>query len=200
MFDIEKEVHAWLTSLGPLNREEADALLQNTDVAEYKKGSVILREGAISTKCFFILRGCIRQFRHVEGEERTIDFYTDKEPVISYVSYIGNSPSQYALDCLEDSLLVSGSKEQEVKLLKHHPRLKFLTQLFMQQDFSKMQERLDNFLNLSAEDRCRQFMETRPDLLGRVPLQYIAGYLGITPESFSRIRKRVILKLQGKSE
>ena len=181
-----------LSKYGQFTPEEIDGLIENTLLSTYKKGSIILKQGAVSDMCYFVVEGCVRQHQLIDGEEKTIDFYLDKEAVISYSSYLENAPSAYSLSCVEDSILIGGSKQQEVLLLKQYPQLKSLTQLFMRADFTKLQDRLASFVTLSPEERYRTILNNQPALLNRVPLQYLASYIGVTPESFSRIRKRVI--------
>ncbi|MCU4175226.1 Crp/Fnr family transcriptional regulator [Carboxylicivirga sp. N1Y90] len=183
-----------LTKYGGLDIVEIQSIIQHTNQLSFKKGAVILEENKVANMCYFVLKGCIRQYQFINGEEKTISFFTDEEAVISYDSYLHNKPSSYSLSCIEDTILIGGSKEQELQLLAKHPRLSSLTQLFIQNDFSKVQERLASFINQSPEERYLKLLENQASLLTRVPLQYLASYIGVKPESFSRMRRRILLK------
>jgi CRP-like cAMP-binding protein len=184
----------FLQNLGEFNQDEIKSIINNTHQYSFKKGTIILEEHKVSNICYFVLKGCVRQYKLINGDEKTINFFTDEEAVIAYDSYDEDKPSLYSLSCIEDSILLGGSKEQEQKLIAEHPRLKSLTQLFMKNDFTKMQERLASFVNYSPEERYYMLLENRPELLIRIPLQYLASYIGVKPESFSRMRRRILLK------
>lgn len=170
---------------------EIQAIVDHTDVLSFKKGTVILREGEVCNRCFFVLSGCVRQYQLVWGEEKTTAFFTEEQAAVMYASYMNQEPSKYYLACVEDSTLTAGTREQEEKLHAEYPNLAFLIHSLMPQDYSRMQERLSLMLNHPPEERYLILMKERPGLVNRVPLHQLASYIGVTPESFSRIRKRI---------
>jgi CRP-like cAMP-binding protein len=137
------------------------------------------------------MKGCIRSYYLVDGEERTTEFYTEGQS-ITPVSYVRKEPSLYYLSCVEDSVVAVGSAERNQQLIEQVPAL---TSLLLQLNSELLVENrltLDSFKNLSPEERYLQLQETRPELLNRVPLAHLATYLGITPVSLSRMRKRIL--------
>jgi CRP-like cAMP-binding protein len=190
----QKELKYFLSNFNTFDENELQAILEHTTLGSFKKGVVLLKENEVTSKCYFILRGCIREYQLTDGKENTTAFFTEQQAVVSYASYLEQKPSQYNYDCLEDCELMVATREQEKKLHQQHPRLEFLTQTLMQKDYHAIQNRLVSMINSTPEERYTHLMETRPDLLQRVSLHLIASFLGITPESFSRIRKRILVK------
>lgn len=172
--------------------EEIDAIVAHTQLESFKKGTIILREGDVASKCYFIISGCIRQFQLVNGDEKTTAFFQEGQAAILYSSYLNKIPSEYYLSCLEDCILVAGTREEEEKLHKEYPKLAYLVHTLMPEDYLKMQQRLAALSNYNPEERYRMLLQIQPELMHRVPLHQLASYIGVTPESFSRIRKRVL--------
>ncbi|ABG58391.1 Crp/Fnr family transcriptional regulator [Cytophaga hutchinsonii] len=184
----------FISGFNAFSQEEIIAVAEKMKVETFKKSTVILREGDVSSKCYFVLSGCVRQYILVDGEEKTTGFFTEGQAAILYASYMNKLPSAYYLSCVEDSTLTTGTREEEEALHTEYPKLKYLVHTVMPQDYANMQERLAAMMNSTAEERYLMLLQTQPELLTRVPLHQLASYIGVTPESFSRIRKRILLK------
>lgn len=177
-----------------LSQEEVKAIAENITVKNYKKGTILLRQGETSRECYNILKGCIRQYQIKEGEEKTIAFFTEGEAVISFSSYTKQVPSTHYLVCAEDCMVTVGSKQKEDEMCTKFPKLRDIIRSEMENNSGKAQEEYANFVTSTPEERYLYLLETKPELFNRVPQHQIASYLGITPESLSRIKKRVFLK------
>ena len=181
----------FLTKLNALDQYEADAIVQATSVQLFKKDAVLLKEGQICRNCYFVLDGCIRQYQLKKGTEKTTAFFTEGQAAVLYTSYMEGTPSEYYLSCVEDSILTCGTYEEEQKLHEQFPKLKYLVHTMMAQDFAALQKRLSSMINQVPEERYLHMLNSQPELLQKVPLHHLAGYIGVTPESLSRIRKRL---------
>jgi CRP-like cAMP-binding protein len=190
----EEALKQFLSQFKSFDQHELNAIIENTQIESFSKGTVILKKGEVCTRCYFVLTGCVRQYQIVNGEEKTTSFFTEGQASVLYSSYLEGSPSEYYLSCVEDCTLIVGTREQEQKLHKQFPKLEHLIHTLMPQDYSKVQDRLASLVNNSPEERYLILMKTQPELMGRVPLNQLASYIGVTPESFSRIRKRILLK------
>jgi CRP-like cAMP-binding protein len=190
----EEALRRFMAKFESFDENEINAIIDNTDVESFSKGTVILEKGEVCTRCYFVLTGCIRQYQIVNGEEKTSAFFTEGQASVLYSSYLEGSQSEYYLSCVEDCTLIVGTREQEQKLQKQYPKLAHLVHTLMPQDYSKVQDRLSSMINNSPEERYLNLIKTQPELLARVPLNQLASYIGVTPESFSRIRKRILLK------
>jgi CRP-like cAMP-binding protein len=191
---MEPELLNFLSHIPFLNEEERNAIAADLTVRRFKKGTVLLKEGEISSECYFVLKGCLRQYYLVEGEEKTTAFFTEQQAVTSFASYTEQTPSSHYLCCVEDVTLIVGNFSQEKAMYQKYPKLALITRSMMEQDYGKTQEQFAAFITSSPEKRYLDLLENRPDLLQRVPQHQLASYLGITPESLSRIRKRILAK------
>lgn len=173
-----------------LTKEEELALLSLNIIKLCPKGTVLLKEGELTNKGFLVLKGCIRVYFNVEGEEKTTEIYTEMEGICPECSHT-NMPSKYYIDCLEDSIISVGDSKTGEEMLQKFPKFETVCRLAAEEQLLKMQFSLNNLKINSPEKRYRLLQESRPDLLQRLPQQIIASYLGITPQSLSRIRSRI---------
>lgn len=187
---MEPEILNFLAPYITLSKEEAESLAELNLIRHCKNGEVLLREGQVSSECFFVLSGCVRKYYLIDGEEKTTEFYTEKQPINS-VSFVKGAPSEYYLACLENCILAIGSHEKTEELIKRNPRFEALGNMISSDQLAESQIAFDSYMNLSPEGRYLKLIETRPGLLNRVPQYMLASYLGIKPESLSRIRRRL---------
>lgn len=176
-----------------LSDDEAEVVRESSRIVNFKKNDLLLSEGQCTQNHFFVVKGCVRTYYIINGEERTTDFYTENQSIIP-VSFISKRPSEYFIACLEDCQIAIGSEERDQVIIEKIPKLKNLIMKSDTQVRVQNQIMFDNFKNKSPEMRYRYLLDTRPDLFNRVPLQHLATYLGITPVSLSRLRKRISAK------
>lgn len=189
----------FLSQFGQLGHAQVRELSQLLNTVDLEKGAYLVKEGDPCNSCYFVLKGCLRQFVIQDGTEKTIALYTENQTVNYYTSQGSLLPSESYLQCLEDSLLLVGNPEQDAELYAKFPALLDITRNMMESDLGKAQVSLAKRILSNAEQRYLHLLEERPDLLQRVPQHYIASYLGVTPESLSRIRKRLAQKAAQKS-
>jgi CRP-like cAMP-binding protein len=183
----------YMAQIGPLSDAEYDTIFDLLPIRSHPKGKTLLREGQLGNTCYFVLRGCVRQYYLTDGEEKTTNFFTEGMPVNPTVVFDGK-PSKFYLVCNEDCVLVEGRPEDEQAFMEKMPRMEMLNRVGVEMELQKSQEKLASYILNSPEERYLNLLETRPDLLDRVPQYQLASYLGVTPESLSRIRKRIMSK------
>lgn len=183
-----------LDQTGGLSEAEKEEILRRLDIRTFPKGTILLREGQSCRYCYFILKGCIREYRLDGNAEHTSAFYTEQQAAAQFLAYSGGKTSDCYWECTEDCELVVGNLEQETTMYDEFPALKEMTRKMMEADFGNTQEAFARFRSQSPEERYLDLLENRPDLLQRVPQHQLASMLGITPESLSRIRKRLSRK------
>ncbi len=199
---MNTDLVSYLSRYMPITEELADVLSKSSFVTTYPRGTVLLREGDPIRKGYFILKGCIRSYVLKNGEDKTIDFFIEEESVLPIglgieeesVLPIGlgkDVPSVHFLECLEDTVAVASTPDQEAKTLSDYPQLKAVCLAMSEIMAEKLQENLARYKTSTPEERYRDLIEKRPDLLQRIPQYQIASYLGVQPESLSRIRKRL---------
>lgn len=158
---------------------------------QYKKGTILLKEGQLSKVSYYVIKGCLRSYYLVDGEEKVNAFYTEKG-YFTPSCLVTNKPAEHYLDCLEDCLVNVSTAEDEAIIMKKFPRFEKLCRAYSEELVVKQKAEFDNFKIASPEQRYINFATERPDLLQRVPQYQIASYLGLTPQSLSRIRKRLV--------
>lgn len=175
-----------------LEASQNHELMQALSVENYTRGTILLNQGEISKNCYTVLSGCVRQYRTLEdGREITVAFYTEEQAIVLFNSYKYQIPSEYSLVCSEDVTLLVGSLASEEKLYSQFPELMLVTRKMMEANFGKEQDERTLFMSLTPEERYINLTRNRPDLIRRVPQHQLASYLGIKPESLSRIKKRL---------
>lgn len=175
-----------------LNDEEQQAIAKEIKMEEFKKGTILLRQGDVPTKCYFVLKGCIRQYSVDEkGKEVTSNFYTEEQAIAVFNNHKLDKSSEYTFACLEDSVLVVGELNTEQDMYSKYTQLEIMTRKMIEESFGNVQDEFATFIASTPEERFKTLLLNRPKLIDRVPQHQLASYLGITPESLSRIKKRV---------
>ncbi len=177
-----------------LSEDEEQAIRANTSIRSYEKGTVLLEQGQIAQECYFVLEGCVRQYHIEEGTEKTTFFYTEEQWVDSFESNINQVPSQHYFSCVEDSILVLGNQNKGDELLEQFPKFEKIYRKILEKDLSEQQQMMASYITDSPEQRYLKLLQNRPSLIQRVPQYQLASYLGVQPESLSRIKKRIVQK------
>ncbi|MCC5922061.1 MAG: Crp/Fnr family transcriptional regulator [Cyclobacteriaceae bacterium] len=182
----------FLSQFKELKKDQVQELLQLMTTLEFKKNENLVKEGQPCNLCYFVLKGCLRQYIIQDGVEKTISIYTENQAVNYYTNQGVQNKSDSFLTCIEDSILIVGKPENDTELFLKYPELAEITRKMIEADFGKTQNTLAKFITSTPEQRYLNLIDERPEILQRVPQHIIASYLGMTPESLSRIRKRLI--------
>ncbi len=183
------------SKISPLSAEEATAIEASMRVETFKKGTMLLREGQVQVNSYFILEGCIREYILIDGEEKTTNFFTEEQWVISLSNFSTPSPATHNLVCVEDTTVSIGNEREAQEMFKRFPRFETISRAVVEAAFAEQKQALTAYLTDSPEQRYLKLLNTRPDLFQRIPQYQLASYLGVKPESLSRIRKRLNQKL-----
>jgi len=177
-------------ALSEAEREQIAALGQLT---ETQKGDLLLREGEVSRLAHFVLSGVYRVYKADEGKEITSYFcYARRNPfVASFPSLLTGKPSTETIECIVPGQLLTVRYADWAALYETSFTLNTFGRKMAEFNYLLSIERIDSLQHQSATDRYLLFHQHYPDLLNQIPHHYIASYLGITPESLSRIRKQL---------
>lgn len=194
---MQNKLVNYFSRISPLSTEEAEAITQSMQIRSFKKGDFLLREGQVAFTTYFILEGCVREYVINEGEEKTTNFFTEEQWAISLNSFNPQHKSKHNWVCTEDTDVVIGDEEKSQELFSRFPRFETISRKVMEAVFAERMEAATAYTTDSAEDRYQKLLESRPDLVQRVPQYQLASYIGVKPESLSRIRKRIADKKRG---
>ena len=176
-----------------LNEDEKNALLSLDIFRSVKKGTILLNEGQKSKDSYFVLKGCLRKYYIIDGEEKTTAFYTEMDAITPHC-VISNTPSEYYISCTEDTILTVSDADIGAEMNSKFPKFDLMCRMLSEELLVKQQINFDEFKTSSPEQRYLNLLEKRPDLIQRVPQHQLASYLGIKPQSLSRLRARILEK------
>lgn len=176
----------------PLEKSEMDAFMALTMARSFKAGEVILAEGKIENYLSFIEQGALRTFFPKNGKEHHIDFGFEGQFCSSYSSFISRSPSKSVTAALEDTRLISISYDNLQLLYENSVNGERLGRLSAESLFKERVVHEVSLMLETPEERFNYLMENKKDWVRRVPQKYLASYLNITPETFSRLKRKAM--------
>ena len=164
-----------------------------------RKRQYLLQEGDVSKYLAFVEQGLLRMYTvNEKGHEHIIQFAFEGWWVGDPYSFLTKEPSIYNIDALEDCELLLLTPQTEEQMMEKIPKMERYFRLILQNHLVASQRRLTNSLSKSAEERYNELVGQCPTSFNtRVPLHMLASYLGITPETLSRIRKQLTVRKEG---
>ena len=157
-----------------------------------RKKQFLVQEGEVGRYIAYVIRGCLRTYVVDEkGEEHIVAFAIDDWWASDLHSFLAGTPATFNIDALEDSRLLLLDRESREGLLHAVPKMERFFRLLQEANYVATHHRISETLSNSAEERYLNFLKTYPQLVRRIPQKHIASFLGITPQSLSRIRKEL---------
>ena len=163
------------------------AVLQKIDLA---KGAFLITEGKVCRHIYFLEKGCLRGFYHQDGKEITYWFGFENNFVTSFFSFITQKPCVEHIQVIEDCALWAISYDDLQKLYNTYPDIERFGRIMNERYYVMLEERFVGNHFKEARERYENLIANAPHIVQRVPLGYIASYLGITQETLSRIRNK----------
>ncbi|MEM9830031.1 MAG: Crp/Fnr family transcriptional regulator [Bacteroidota bacterium] len=192
--NMHSQLRDYVTQLAPLTNAELTYLENHCVYREVPKKFSLIEEGTVAKEVYFINKGCLRLFYSKEGEEITAFIFMENLFATSLESLVQQVPSQQCLETLEESELLVISYENLMKVYNHSVNFQTMGRRIAEQRFINAQRILSSYILESPEERYQKLLTAQPEWFQRVPQHYIASFLGITPVSMSRIRKRISSK------
>ncbi|TLV01469.1 Crp/Fnr family transcriptional regulator [Dyadobacter luticola] len=183
LFNIER-----LINPTPQEKAELEKVLH---VRTIKKNAFFLQEGHVCKSIAFIEKGSVRYFYQLEDREVCKDFVFENGLIGSFASFFSQQPATLNIQAMEETQLIELNYPDVIYLYDHVPAWQKLGRIIAQDQFVRAEKREAALLKDLPEVRFRALIEEHPKIFKRVPLQYIASYLGITRETLSRYRNKV---------
>jgi CRP/FNR family transcriptional regulator, anaerobic regulatory protein len=157
------------------------------------KNTIIEEEGKVPQYLYFVNEGYMRSFYYDnQGDEATTYLATPEQYMASFLSLSQQKVSTENIETITDCSLLKISREDFLKIIEKYPDFREYSLQIFERAFSQMNQRANDLATLTAEQRYTQLIKTQGNILQNVPIQYIASFLGIKPQSLSRIRKQMI--------
>jgi CRP-like cAMP-binding protein len=171
-----------------VNFSELDESLQEREV---RKGDYLFEEGSICPFIGFILQGCFRVFFLKDGKEITFDFFCENRFIVDYESYFRQKPTRFYFQAVEPSTLLVLNDCSVNLLFERSSEGQRLQRIALETVFFRFRDQLLSLYTDKPEERYLHLLKAEPELVQRIPQYYLASYLGVEPESLSRLKRRI---------
>jgi CRP-like cAMP-binding protein len=188
------KLNEYLKNIHHFSKEDLAIAEDNFYKEEIKKGDYYIKEGEYVEKVSFVEAGLFRLFYLIDGEEKIMLFFSENQFMTDYFGYLTYSPSIRPIQALEDSILYSINRNNLNKLFDHSKNWEHVGRILAESAYVTSVHRANRLLHDDYETRLNTFLQEHPTLMQRVPQYMIASYLNMTPETLSRLKKRLIKK------
>src|SRR5215510_1643917 len=186
---------AYLRARAAFTAEEFDFIKTRFEKSGLGSGEILQRAGEVAEHAAFIAKGCLRSYLiDPKGKEHIVQFAPENWWLADNISLTEGTPSQYFIDSIEDSEVLLIDPPSHERLVEKIPGYADAFRKGLQRRATAREERIVNTMSKSAEERYLDFLATYPSIVTRVPQWMMASYLGVSPETVSRIRKKLSRK------
>jgi len=186
-----KQLLDHIETYSALSFSSKNALYECFEQVVLSKNEFLLTEGKVCRHLYFLQQGALRGFYTLDGKEITHWFGFENDFVTSFHSYTTQQPAVESIQLLEGSILWRISKEKLTNLFDKHHEIERLVRIAYEKYYVRLEDRFVNSQFKTAADRYENLLHQTPRILERVPLGYIASYLGISQETLSRVRSKI---------
>ncbi|MGM0479783.1 MAG: Crp/Fnr family transcriptional regulator [Bacteroidota bacterium] len=180
----------YFSDLTQLSIEEKNAIIESMEIIACAEGEHLKHANQKREQTFFILSGFVRQYEYVDGEAITTNFYNAGQWIIAPTSFSGKAISTVNLICTEDTAVVVGNEEKAQRLFHRFPRFERIARMIVEHEFSKHEAWMRTYMTATPTERYLQLLEKAPTIFQKVQQYHIASFIGVKPETLSRIRKK----------
>jgi CRP/FNR family transcriptional regulator, anaerobic regulatory protein len=188
---LEKIRHA-LASISPTTEEEWKSFASKITLKHFRKGDFLCRAGQVENYVYFLNEGTTRHYFIKEGKELTVDFQFEGAFVSAYYSFLSREPSPIWIEALSDTEACSIHHKLLYQYYDEYKAGERMGRLIAEFQYTKRLKREIELMSMTAEERYARLMEQNPRLVSGLSVKHLSSYLGIHPESLSRIRKQYV--------
>ena len=187
---MHAELKKFFKQYGNLSQKGMNELIDKFKLKTVKKGELLLMQGQTCNKIFFVKNGCLRLYYIADDVEITVWFSFENNSAIELSSFLSGAPSDYFIEAIEDSEILSLHKSELTGLYERHLEMQKIMRAFWEDVILNLLKRFTALQKDSAEKRYLDLL-SQPVYLQRIPQKYLASYIGVTPTSLSRIRRKI---------
>ncbi len=178
----------YVTGYVALTNEEFTLLADNIVIRSFDRKQQLLKVGEVEQYMNFVVKGLVRMYFLKGRTEIITNLASEGQLVSSSASFLSGAPSSYFIEALEPSILLSLTREHLDKIYGQSPRIERMGRLMITQFVLQKEEWELECMRLDTRERFLRFVENYPELMERVPQKYLASYLNMKPETFSRLK------------
>jgi CRP-like cAMP-binding protein len=181
-------VFSYFNKFVEMSRQEFDQIIPYFEVRKFDKKTRVLKTGEMDNYFNIMMKGLARKYMVVRKKEITIQLATEGHMIYSEISFNLRQPSDCIIETIEPVIFLSVAYDNMQEIYRRFPKTERLGRMIITEMFIKKDQRDFRQLNISTRERFLQYVQTHPDMLQRVPQKYLASYLNIKPETFSRLK------------
>ncbi|MEC4054109.1 Crp/Fnr family transcriptional regulator [Myroides odoratimimus] len=193
---MQNKLIDYIKTYTPLTFQEEEHLISHIVYRSYAKQEILFQEGNVSNEIYFVTKGCVRLYYNVNEIDKTGFFYTEGQFICAGESFTYKVEASENYQVLEDTELCVLTRENIESLLKLSPVFEIIARIAVENELLTAQRIIRSFVTQSAEERYKELLAHQGELFLRVPQQYIATFLGVSPETLSRIKARVLTQIK----
>lgn len=163
---------------------------------EFKRKELLTQQNFVENHIYFILDGIVRIYFDFEDKTHTLFFYSKDCFVTSYTSFMKRKPSEYNIEAVTDCKVLAISYWKFIDILKKTNFGNYLVIEIVEQNLSYLEKKQTNMLTKTPSERYLELIKDYPHILEKIPIKYVASYLGITAQAMSRIRKKILFLIK----
>ena len=184
----------FIDSIVPLTKEAWNDVQQRIVHHTYARRETMVKEGKVCRYLAYVIKGSFRYYKMIDGVEVTTYFSFENNWISDYTSFLTSKPGNVTIEAMEDSEVLILSYADMQYMYNHHAVWERFGRLMAEYLTTCLDERMQSLLLKTPEERYLKALHDNSFYFDRVPQHYIASYLGVAPESLSRIRRRIMQK------
>ncbi|MCL6220705.1 Crp/Fnr family transcriptional regulator [Zunongwangia pacifica] len=185
------QIRKFIDHISPMNDSDWNFFSSKLKEVPFDKNTTVLKIGKIEQHLSFIAKGIVRLYIPKEEADVTFGFLFENEFLTAYDSFLTQTPSEYQIETLTETILWQISYKDLQEVYKNTSIGNLIGRKMAENMYLRKSKRELSLLSQTAEERYLSLFSDRPKLLKQIPLKYIASYIGVTPQALSRIRKRI---------
>jgi CRP-like cAMP-binding protein len=186
---VIEEMQAFLSTHTNFSEDEYNTFISLAQLTHYPKNEILLYPDKSVNTLFFLKKGLLRGYRLIDGNDVTHHFFLENWWATDYQAYITGNPGELYVETLTDTTVYSFNKADLDQLYNTHPKFNQIARWLGENSYLTMVERFKDFQLKELKERYLHLINANPALFNLVPQKHIASYLGVTPQSLSRIKE-----------